>query len=90
MAACGYVRVVVTKMFADAMDLFFSDSSSSEDYDEYCGQMERNRVVKINGFWEKIVPLQSGDQFKSHFRMTRQTTQLVLEGIGSRIDNSGT
>ena len=55
---------------------FLCESDEEDELDE------RARFVSVQGFAEEIVRLFRDVDFKSHFRLSRNTTELLLQNIG--------
>ncbi|XP_034944927.1 putative nuclease HARBI1 [Chelonus insularis] len=69
--------------------------SDSDDNDVlvscFGGNQQGERIVRVLGYVENIVPLMSDDTFKSHFRVKRSTVNYLINLLGPdlRNDNMG-
>ena len=73
MAAAPSAAVVLLKKLAD--DSAILETTSCED-DEFLfllmiGSKERKNRIRINSYFERVVPLYSLSDFRSHIRMSR-------------------
>lgn len=74
-------------LIQNLFNIIFNDDDSSDDesnnVNEYRRHMRRVRgePVRINGYLECVVPRYAADDFQSHFRVTRTTTENLLRLI---------
>ena len=79
-AACGAAVVsLIEELLADNSVL--EEASSCED-DEFLfflliDSKERKSLVRIDNYFERIIPLYSVSDFRSHFRMSRTTVSCL-------------
>ena len=69
-------------------DIFFTDDEETGEGDS--PRIARQRIVKIEGFAERVVPAMSDQTFKSHFRLTRGTFTALLEDLKPLLVNEDT
>jgi len=60
--------------------MFFDSDSEEED-----SPRQRNEIVKIKGYVEVVVPAMRDVTFKSHFRLSRTTFQILLQKLAPLI-----
>jgi hypothetical protein len=68
--------------FSDGYDyegMLWSDDEDEED--DYGEPKRRNFLVKVGRYAEDIVPRQTGDQFREHFRLSRPTFNFLEEKL---------
>jgi hypothetical protein len=68
-------------------DIFFSEDDVDEESELEVAANERKRIVKIEGYAERVIPSMSDPTFKTHFRLARPTFASLLNQLAPLLTN---